>query len=675
MSKPPDRKLKADRRPPPPKRKSWRLRVGPVFGWLFTLAIWGVVGLLALLAYFAYDLPDLNRLNQLNRHPSVTLQSADGVTLASFGDLYGDFIPLPAMAPMLPKAVLATEDRRFYSHFGIDPLGLARAMFANLRAGHIVQGGSTITQQLAKNVFLAPERTLKRKVQELLLALWLERKFSKAQILSLYLNRVYFGAGTYGIDAASERYFGKSARSLNLAEAAMLAGLLKAPSRYAPTGNLAGARERAAQVLDNMVAAGAITPAQSAAAKAQPAAVVRPDLPLRNARYFADWVLDAVNDYVGNEPQDLVVVTTLDQKLQSAAEKAIETVLAKDGGKRDAAQAALVALGDDGAVRALVGGRDYRDSAFNRATQAKRQPGSAFKLFVYLAGFEAGLSPDSTMVDGPISIGNWQPKNTNNRYIGNVSLRQAFAHSINTVAVQVSEKAGRRNVIAVAHRLGITQELEANASIALGTGEVTLLELTGAYAAVANGGMGVLPYGIREIRTREGRVLFRRSGSGPGRVIDADIDRQLNDLLSAVVEDGTGKAARLDRPAAGKTGTSQDFRDAWFVGYTANLVAGVWVGNDNDEAMNRVTGGSLPAHIWHDFMTAGLAGAPVEPLLANAPAEARTTKVVVRDPGDQGLWNRIIRQFGQGASPGSGSGDSDADLRKRGLRPPGGGQP
>ena len=619
-------------------RPKQRSRLRRLAGWGLALAVWGLVSVIGVVAYCAYDLPDVGRLNQVDRHPSVTMVGADGATLATFGDLYGEFVPLKDMPPALPAAVLATEDRRFYSHFGIDILGLLRATYANIRAGHLVQGGSTVTQQLAKNVFLTPARTVKRKVQEVLLALWLEHNFSKEQILTLYLNRVYFGAGTYGVDAASQRYFGKSVRQLDLAQCAMLAGLLKAPTRFAPSTNLQGARDRAAQVISNMQNAHYITAAQATAAKAHPASAVRPEVPLRNERYFADWVMDEIADDIGPGWPDIVVTTTLDSRLQADAEKAVEGVLAKSGEARDVEQAALVALGPDGAVKAMVGGRDYRDSPFNRATQAKRQPGSAFKLFVYLAGLEAGLTPETTMVDQPVSVGKWQPKNDNGRYTGEVSLRDALAHSINTISVQISQRVGLNTVVDMAHRLGIAEDLQPLPSLALGTAEVSLLELTGAYDAVANGGFGVVPHGIQEIRTRDGQVLYQRQGSGPGRVLSDQVDQEMNQLLAGVVESGTGRAALLDRPAAGKTGTTQDFHDAWFVGYTADLIAGVWVGNDDNEPMKRVTGGSLPVRIWHDFMVAGVSGQPPRALLAGAPSEI---------PAHRSLWDKIISEFGE----------------------------
>jgi penicillin-binding protein 1A len=585
-----------------------------LLSWTLALALWGFFGGLGLIAYYAYDLPDVKQVGAVERAPTVTLVAADGGELVRFGGLYTRPVTLAELPPHLPHAVLATEDRRFYDHFGLDLIGLVRAVYVNLRAGTIRQGGSTITQQLAKNLFLTPERTLKRKVQETLLALWLERLFTKDQILTLYLNRVYLGAGTYGVEAAARKYFDRPAHEVNLAQAAMLAGLLKAPTRYAPTGDLARARERAAQVLDNMVAAGFLGANKAAAAKRRPAALApRPPRP-GGVRYFADWVLERVPDYVGHTTRDLVVVTTLDRDLQQAAQNAVERVLAGPGAKQGARQAALLALAPDGAVRALVGGRSYAQSQFNRATQARRQPGSAFKLFVYLAGLEAGMTPDDVLRDEPVQIGDWRPQNYGRGHAGDVTLRRALAKSINTVAVKVSERAGRDKVVAAARRLGVAIDRSRHPSIALGTAEVSLVELTTAYATLANGGAGIWSYAVDEVRDGDATVLYRRQGSGPGRVIAPRQIAQLNDMLGAAISEGTGKAARLDRPAGGKTGTSQQFRDAWFVGYTAQLAAGVWVGNDDASPMRKVTGGGLPARIWRDFMVAAHTGLPKLPL-------------------------------------------------------------
>ncbi|MGE5271975.1 MAG: transglycosylase domain-containing protein, partial [Thiohalocapsa sp.] len=500
----PQDRLGKPRRPRPtaPMRRRPRRLLRRAAAFALLLVLWAAIIGGGVLGYFALTLPDTSQLAVAERRPSVTILAADGSLVANFGDLFGRSLRLNEMSPLLPKAVIATEDRRFYSHFGIDPVGMLRAAVSDLRAGHIVQGGSTITQQLAKILFLTPERSLGRKIRETLLALWLERRFTKDEILEIYLNRVYLGAGTYGVDAAAHRFFGKSAAKLNLFESAIIAGLLKAPTRYNPARDHDAAAERAGQVLDNMVEAGFITPA--AAAKAELEGAAEPRMTHPGSRYFADWVAGQLHDFAGTADRDLTVRTTLDPRLQQIAETAIGDVLAQSGHRDNVGEGALVALAPDGAVRAMVGGRDYGKSQFNRATQAQRQPGSAFKPFVYLAGLEAGLRPSDRFVDMPIRVGNWQPHNYLHRYQGAMSLADGLAQSVNTIAVQVAERAGIRHVVAVANRLGITSELSADASIALGTNEVNLLELTAAYAPFANGGNGVLPYGISEIRDSAG---------------------------------------------------------------------------------------------------------------------------------------------------------------------------
>jgi len=609
-----------------------------VFGflakWTATITVWGVVAAIGVTAWFAYDLPDVDQALFQARRPTVTLLAADGSRLAQVGDLYGLPVKLADLPRAVAQAVLATEDRRFYNHFGIDPIGLARALIANLRAGRIVQGGSTITQQVAKNLFLTPERSIKRKVQELLLALWLERTLTKDQILSVYLNRVYLGAGTYGVAAAARRYFNKPAQALNTYEAALLAGLLKAPTRYNPLRHPDASRARTRQVLANMAAAGYITRAAMARAgtgAARPGPIPHPRAP---SRYFLDWALAQVPGYVTPGNRDITVFTTLDPRLQEMAQAAV-AAMAGAAGKAGASEAALVALAPDGAVRALVGGRNYANSQFNRATQARRQPGSAFKPFVYLAGLEAGLSPRTVFVDAPVKIGNWSPRNFKRQYQGSVTLADAFARSINTVAVLVSERVGPARVIEVARRLGITSELRREPSLALGTAEVGLLELTGAYVPFANGGLGVWPFAIREIRDGAGKVLYRRRGSGLGRVMSPAHVAAMNGMLADAIRSGTGRAAALSRPAAGKTGTSQNFRDAWFVGYSADLVAGVWMGNDDATPMARVTGGGLPARLWRRFMAQAHDGRARRPLPGLGPSA---------DPedGQEGFWKRLI---------------------------------
>jgi penicillin-binding protein 1A len=586
------------------------------------------------------------------------LVTADGHIVATFGDLYGANLSLNELPSYLPKAVMAIEDRRFYSHAGVDPRGLARAMWVNLRSGKFVQGGSTITQQLAKNLFLTPERTLKRKVQEVLLALWLERTYSKDEILTLYLNRVYLGSGVYGVDAAAKKYFGKSARNVTLLEAATLAGLLKAPSHYNPSSDPEAAKQRAAVVLKSMVDAGFISSGQNVAALAGSATLGKAAVSDRVGRYFADWVYDQVSSYVGTSDRDLVVVTTLDPRLQRIAEAELQRIITAEGPKRGVSQAALVMMTPDGAVKAMVGGRDYQESEFNRATQAMRQPGSAFKLFVFLAALEAGMVPDDHMVDGPIQIKNWRPENYQNKYYGDVTLREAFARSLNSVAVQLYLKTGGTAVEKAAARLGITADLNPDPALALGSSEVNLLELTQAYAVFANQGQGVWFRGIDEIRDSDGAVLFRRSGDGPGRVVDPRQVNQMNDMMTAVLEWGTGKSAAFGRPAAGKTGTSQDFRDAWFMGFTAELVTGVWVGNDDNKPMDKVTGGTLPALIWRSVMSKALEGTPQQPLPGGGEPESAVASVI--DNGAGFISNLLDRLRGAAANSGtSGSGEGE----------------
>ncbi len=591
------------------RASGYLLRKSAYWGTVFTL--WGGIIFVGLSFYVLLDLPNPASLDLPERSPSITIKSASGEVMARRGTFHGDDVQLDDLPEYLPEAVIATEDRRFYLHFGVDPIGLARALIINYKSGRVVQGGSTITQQLAKNLFLSPERTIRRKVQEMVLAVWLEAKYSKADILQLYLNRVYFGAGAYGVDAAAKRYFSKSARNVTLAEAAVLAGLLKAPSRYAPTRNPKLAEERAYLVLNNMVRSNYITKDEGQQAVDEPASIVRKKAG-RSNQYVVDWVIAQLPGFIGTPKQDIIVETTVDPRLQVLAETAVTEVLNRDGARKKASQAALVALDGRGAVRALVGGRSYVTSQFNRAVNARRQPGSAFKPFVYLAALENGYSPDSMVLDKPIKIKGWSPKNYNKRYRGEVSLRDSFASSLNTVAVRLAQKVGTGRILKTARRLGIKTKMHKNPSMALGTAELSPLELTGAYVPFANGGEGVLPFIINRIRIKSGTVIYERLGSGPGKVIkDKPLD-QINDLLAAVTEYGTGSKARFgDRPVAGKTGTSQGFRDAWFVGFSAQLTTGVWVGNDDGSPMKRVTGSGLPTQIWRNFMAPAHQGFPV----------------------------------------------------------------
>ncbi len=578
-----------------------RSRFGFLFYWGLVVTLWAGIGLAGLIFYYALDMPDTDGLWSVSRSPEVRLYARDDTPLSQRGRNTGAPLRYGDLPPDLVQAVIAIEDRRFFSHYGLDPRGLVRAMFANLRAGRFVQGGSTLTQQLAKNVFLTPDRTFKRKVQELLLAFWMEARLSKQEIMALYFNRVYFGAGAYGVQAAAQTYFDRPAQQLTLGEAALLAGLLKAPSRFAPTRDPQAAFARARLVLGAMVQIGYLTQSQASAVRFETVRIARRNE--ANAHYAANWALEQLPGFVGRPRSDIDVITTIDPAMQRAAEAALQGVLARDGQARAAGQAAMVVMTPDGAVRAMVGGRSYAKSQFNRAVQANRQPGSAFKPLVYLAGLESGLSPEQKFTDAPFSVEAWTPRNYDEVYEGEVTMHRALTKSLNTVAVQVSEAAGRERVIDAARRLGITAPLRPHPSIALGSFEVSLLELTAAYAHFANGGFQTFPYIIDTAFTKSGTILYERIAPAPPRVIGPREVAAMNDMLVATIKSGTGRRAAIDgQTLAGKTGTSQNWRDAWFIGYSGALVAGVWVGNDKGGPMNKVTGGGLPAQIWRAFM-------------------------------------------------------------------------
>jgi penicillin-binding protein 1A len=532
----------------------------------------------------------------------VLILGLNGATLATRGDMGGAEVPLRELPDYVPKAFVAIEDRRFYSHHGIDPWGILRAGVRDVLHRGATQGGSTLTQQLAKNLFLTQERTVTRKLQEAVLALWLEHKFSKAQILELYLNRVYFGSGAYGIEAAAQRYFGKSARKLTLPEAAMLAGLVQAPSRLAPSRNPDGAERRAGMVIAAMADLKMIGDEAAKRALITPARAIKPSGG-GSVNYVADWVMDAVDDLIGHVDHDIVVETSIDPTLQAAAEQSLDDVLAQKGDKLNVGEGALVAMTPDGIVRALVGGRNYAESQFNRAIAARRQPGSAFKPFVYLTALEHGLTPDTVREDKPISVQGWRPENFEHEYLGPVTLTQALANSLNTVSVRLTMEVGPAAVVRTAYRLGIESKLEPNASIALGTSEVSVIELVSAYATFANGGLAVAPHVVERIRSTDGKTLYTRSTQALGRIVDPRTIGMMNTMMRETLTSGT--ARRADLPgwlAAGKTGTSQDFRDAWFIGYTSRLVTGVWLGNDDNSPTKKAVGGGLPVEIWSRFM-------------------------------------------------------------------------
>ncbi|MES2906850.1 MAG: PBP1A family penicillin-binding protein [Pseudomonadota bacterium] len=589
---------------------------GTVFYWASVLGIWAVLGVGALLVWYAVHLPPLSTLQVPERPPNIAIVAQDGTLLVNRG-ARGQAVPLKEMSPYLPQAVIAIEDRNFYHHFGVDPLGLGRAVVNNVMAGGVQQGGSTVTQQLAKNVFLTPERSMERKIQELILSFWLETKFSKDEIMEMYLNRVYLGAGTYGAEAASQRYFGKSVRDINLNEAAILAGLLKAPSRYAPTRSANTALARAKTVLAAMVETGVITQAQADKAAAQKLVPAKISSATDSVNYAADWVMDLLPGFIETIDSDITVETTLNSKLQTSAETAVRDILNLEGEKYGVSQAAVVSMSPSGAVEALVGGRSYQDSQYNRAVIAKRQPGSSFKPFVYLAALERGLTPDDQRPDAPLNIKGWRPENYSRQYRGNISLREALALSLNTVAVRLALEVGPKAAIQVAQRLGITSKLSNNASIALGTSEVTLLDMTRAYAPFANGGLSVVPYVVTAIKDKDGNILYQRRPPRTGieRVVSPQHLLQMNDMLSAAVVFGTARKAQVPGwPLAGKTGTSQDFRDGWFMGFTPNMVTGVWVGNDDGTPTKRASGSNVPIDIWNRVMQTAHAGVAVKAL-------------------------------------------------------------
>jgi penicillin-binding protein 1A len=595
--------LFAEHRKPPQRsearRRPWTFRL---LAWGVMLCLWGLIALAGLTAYVWFSLDQQGLFKVPEREPGMILLAANGEVIAERGTFFGDEVRLDELPAYVPQAVIAIEDRRFYSHFGIDPIGLTRAAFSNFRAGHIVQGGSTITQQLAKNLFLKPERTMQRKLQELVLAIWLEAKYSKDDILQLYLNRVYYGAGATGIEKAAQKYFRKSAREVNIPEAAILAAVLKAPATYNPINHPGAARTRAGEVIHDMVSAGFITAEDADQAISKPAAV-KPAQYVSATQYIVDWIGEQIPDLIGTLDQSIIVETTIDQNLQVIAEKSVRRRISTDGAKVKVSQGAAVVMDMRGAVLAMVGGKSYIRSQFNRAVRARRQPGSSFKPFVYLTALDRGLTPDTVRVDEPVRIGDWEPENYKRKYLGRVTLKKALALSLNTVAAKLAVEVGPENVITTAHRLGINSELVANASIALGTSEVTLLEMTSAFAPLANGGTAVVPYVVSRIITRDGKIIYQRQGEGLGTVVDGWSLGAMNSMLREVVENGTGKRAQIEgQDIAGKTGTSQDYRDAWFLGYSAYLVCGVWIGNDDNTPTSQVTGGTIPASIWKDIM-------------------------------------------------------------------------
>ena len=551
------------------------------------------------------SLPDYEDLKSSPYGQMVRVRAADGTVIVSLGPSYGDWLPYERIPTRMVDAMVAVEDRRFYMHPGVDPIGIARSTWVRVQKGHWAQGGSTITQQIARNIFLTNTRTFGRKFREMILAMAMERKFSKRQILELYLNRVYFGGGAYGIDAASRKFFGHPGDHLSLPEAAIIAGLVKAPSRYSPTADAKAAIDRAGVVIQVMREAGKISPAQAAAAN--PAAVPLAPEPKQNSvRYFTDWALAQLDTLMDETIDPIDVWTTLDLRMQRAADAAIRA------NAPSGTQGALVALDRDGAVRAMVGGKDYVSSIYNRATQSVRQPGSAFKLFVYLAALESGLKPGDAAVDEPVSIGGWSPRNSSGRFSGPIDVRTAFAFSVNTVAAKVGAQVGFATVADMARRFGISTPLNTHPSMVLGTSDVRLIDMTRAFAAVSQKGVAVVPYGITKVTTAKGELLYEHRPDDARVLVAPWVAAEMTDLLQTAVNTGTGRAAQIGRPVAGKTGTTSSNKDGWFLGFSSGITTGVWMGRDDARAVGGLQGGRAPARAFADFMAVAVAKRPVE---------------------------------------------------------------
>jgi penicillin-binding protein 1A len=585
-------------------------------GVLKALAYAALVGLLALVVAVAVATAYLPSYGQLTKRNDlgqmIRVRAANGQVLVSMGPSFGRWLSYDQIPPEMRAAIISTEDKRFRSHLGVDPIGIARSIQVRLTTGHWRQGGSTLTQQLARNIFLTNNRNFVRKIKEGILALALERKFNKDQVLELYLNRVYFGGGAYGIDAASRKFFGHGADHLSLGEAAILAGLVKAPSNYAPTADVEAARDRSGVVLETMAKNGFITPEEAAAA--DPAKIkIQQTTNNNSVRYFTDWALPQLDTLIDQTTDPIDVWTTLNPGMQVAADRAIRA------NAPNGAQGALVAVDRDGAVRAMVGGKDYVSSIYNRATQAERQPGSAFKLFVYLTALESGMKPTDTIVDEPVTIDGWTPRNAERANLGPVTLREAFSRSINTISAKIGQQVGFSTIADMARRFGITTPISTYPSMVLGSSDVRLIEMTRAFASVADNGVAVTPYGIRRVVTADGRLLYQHD-SDEGRVLVAPwVAAEMMDLLQSAVLSGTGRAAQIGRPVAGKTGTTTSNKDGWFIGYSSGLTTGVWMGRDDAKPVPGLQGGTAPARAFHDFMSVAVANRPVEQFQTQVP--------------------------------------------------------
>ncbi|MGN6122621.1 MAG: transglycosylase domain-containing protein [Sphingomonas oligoaromativorans] len=599
-----------NRQAPPPEPRR-RQRSGFVKALRTSLKIFAGLALLALIALGVAigitmsSLPSFDALKSSPNGQMIRVHAADGTVLVSIGPSYGQWLRGDQIPQVMKDAMVSVEDRRFYEHPGVDPIGILRSVQVRITSGHWRQGGSTITQQLARNVFLTNNKTWTRKIHEQILALAMERKFSKDQILELYLNKVYFGGGSYGIDAASRKFFGHGADQLSLGEAAIIAGLVKAPSNYSPTADVQAAVGRASVVLDTMVETGKISRAQALAA--DPGAVkLAPDTKQNSVRYFTDWALPQLSTLIDDQTDPLDVWTTLDLNMQRSADRAIQQDTPAG------LQGALVSMERDGAVRAMVGGRDYINSIYNRATQAQRQPGSAWKLFVYLAAIEAGHKPDEAIVDEPVTIDGWSPRNDERTYSGQINIRTAFAFSLNTVAAKLGQMVGFQTVADMARRFGITTPINTHPSMVLGTSDVRLIDMTRAFAEIDNKGAAVIPYAITKVVGPEGRLLYEHTPPESRVLVAPQVAQQMTDLLQTAVNTGTARAAQIGRPVAGKTGTTSSNKDGWFLGFSSGLTTGVWMGRDDAKPNPGLYGGRAPAHAFADYMKQAVASRPVE---------------------------------------------------------------
>ena len=569
-----------------------------VIKWGLILLVIASIALAIVIAYYCQGLPDIEKLDRKSDKQIVQINFSNNERITNFGDIYYDEVQFYELPQHLINAVIATEDRKFFNHVGVDLFAIIRAYRANHKAGKIVQGGSTITQQLAKLLFLNPERTMQRKIQEVILALQLERRFTKEQIITIYLNRAYFGSGNYGVAAATKFYFGKPVSGIDLNEAAMIAGLLKAPSKLSPKNNQNSAENRTNVVISGMIKSGFLSEKNIKE--------INKDISFKTNSsqklYFADFVHDQFADFLDKKDLDkklISITTTLDEKVQASMEEAANDFVVDNAKKIDKSQIAVIIMNKDGAVLGMTGGKDYQKSQYNRAVSAKRQPGSVFKTFIYLAAFEKGFKPSDVFEDKKVNIGAWLPDNYEGKYFGKVDLKTAFAKSLNSVSIQLAQKINQRDIADLATKLGIVSQIDKNdLTIALGTTEVSLYELTAAFASIANNAKPVIPYAISSIKDDKNREIYKRESSGLPSVLSEETQEYTREILRAVIEDGTGSKANISSNVFGKTGTSQNFRDAWFIGFDNDYVIGVWIGNDDNSSTKKITGGSLPAELF-----------------------------------------------------------------------------